>query len=190
MVNSIATMWFLARNGEQAQDGHIGKYAVFVGQAKKIFDEISTLDNQIGKSFTKTADILKGYSESNRIVGGAGKILKFASQNVNPLIIASAALDTAMAEDKVTTGVTSAAGVGAMFGAEKLMKQFLTKEGEAKLAEKITDFVKKCHPEKAGKIGRIGAYVAYGLSFAGASIIGYTGGKKFGKLLLGDNSDK
>lgn len=190
MVNSIATCWFLARNGEQANDGHIGKYAVAIGQAKKIYDEVAALDNAIGKGFQSTADILNGYAASNKIVGGAGKLLKFASQNVNPLIITSAVIDTAMADDKITTGVTSAAGVTAMFGAEKLMKKFLTKESEVKLAQRITDFVKKIHPERAGKIGRIGAYVAYGLAFASASIVGYSGGKKFGKLLIGDKSDK
>lgn len=184
MVNAVATAFFCMRNGEKTEEGHMGRAAVLAGQAKNLFDYITTLDNKYSHGLQNWTQDVRAYSEGNTVLKGAGKVLNFAAKNVNPLLCLSAGIDVAFSDDKVTTAVESSTGLALMFGTEKIMKGYLTKEGEEKLAKDVLKLFKMKSKGIAGFI----AQLAFGGLFAAGSIGFYELGHKFGEVVMKKNN--
>ena len=84
--NIVSSAVFGVRNYEKGNDGHIVRYAVAAGQAKKVVDYVMQLDNVVGQT-TKTATQALGVASKESIfLEGAGRIASFSSKHINPLI--------------------------------------------------------------------------------------------------------
>lgn len=186
--NIVSSAIFGVRNYEKGNDGHVVRYAVAAGQAKKVVDYVSQLDNTVGRT-TKTATQAFGIASKDSIfLEGAGKVAKFSSSHINPLIVASAVLDVATSENKEETAVISATSLGTMFTVENLMKKHLKDVPKMKCFEKVTQAVNKL--AKGTKYGKYVAPVLEGVAFVVGSCTAYSVGQKFGEVLVGKSSDK
>ena len=103
------------------------------------------------------------------------KAAAFLRKLVYPLIIASGVYNTAKSEDKVRTGCSQAAGIGAMYACEKVAEKGL---------KNIDKKIENLNGNKYFKAIKIAWYVAKGLLYLGASLGGYKGGSKLvGKII-------
>lgn len=187
MPNPISSVVFCVRNTEQAEEGHVGKWAVVVGQTKRFYDYVIKLDNAIGKEVRDLNNILKTTAESNKVFHYAGETVKLAGKYVNPLIIASSAYDVVTADDKEAVLVKNSVALSTMFSVEGFMKKYMNEKSEEKFANWFTKLV-GAHPIR-GKAATI-AKVAYGTAFCIGSVGAYMLGSKFGDILLGNRGDK
>lgn len=184
----VSSAVFGVRNYNKGNDGHVVRYAVAAGQAKKVIDYVSQLDNVVGKT-TKTATEAFGVASKGSIfLEGCGNVAKFSSTHINPLIVASAIVDVANSENKTETAVVSATSLGTMFACEKFMKKHLKDIPKLKCFEKITEIVTKA--TKGTKYGKYVAPVLEGLAFVVGSCTAYSVGEKFGKMLIGKSDTK
>ena len=101
---------------------------------------------------------------------------KWAGRVVNPLLIASCAYNVYKSDDKIKTGVSSAAGLTGMFICENQMKNGKIGKWVRQGAEFL---MKKC--TKNVKAQRIGTAILTGLAFVTASIGGYELASKGGE---------
>lgn len=182
MSNIVSSTIFCARNVEKAEsENKVGRWAVAVGQSKKVIDYVRTLDNELGKSTNKAVTSLKTFSHQEKLLDAAGKAVNFASKNINPLICVSSGLDVLMADDKQSALITTGSALGAMFAVENLMKKHLDEipkiKGIDKIAQKVMDFA-----AKHGCKGKAGAIV-HGVAFVVGSCTAYSVGEKFGSLV-------
>lgn len=182
MSNPISSLLFCARNVDKAENqGKVGRWAVAAGQAKKVADYVTTLDNKVGKTAKTSVEALKTFSRNEKLLQYAGKAVDFASRNVNPLICVSSAIDVLRADDKQTAAITNATALASMFAVEKVMKNHLddiTKiKGVDKIAEKVLKFSKET-PHMKG----IPAII-HGVAFVAGSIAAYSVGEKFGSTI-------
>jgi len=86
-----------------------------------------------------------------------------------PLIICSGVYNTVKSEDKVKTGFSQAAGIGAMYSCEKVAE---------KLLRNVDNFLLKRGTISGSPKKKFAWYVAKGLAFVTASLLGYTAGSK------------
>jgi len=189
MSNIVSSTIFCARNIDKAENqDKVGRWAVAVGQGKKVVDYVRTLDNQFGRNTNALIHDVKIASEQEKLLEYTGKALNFASKNVNPLIIASSGLDVLMADDKKSALVKNATALSAMFAVEHLMKEHLddiTKiKGVDKVAKNVMEFAAKHSCE-----GKLGAIV-HGVAFVVGSCTAYSVGEKFGSLILNKTDSK
>lgn len=103
------------------------------------------------------------------------KITSVLKKFIYPLIIGSAVYNTAKSEDKVKTGLTQAAGIGAMYGVEKF-----TEKGLKQLDNKVASL----KGNKYFKAIKVGWYVLKGLLYLCASLGGYEGGSKIVEKII------
>lgn len=94
----------------------------------------------------------------------------FLRKLVYPLIIGSAIYTTSKSDDKVKTGLSQAAGIGAMYGMEKLAELGL---------ENIEKKVNSLKGGKYTKLAKMGWYVARGLIYLSVSLSGYKSASEF-----------
>lgn len=184
MPNVISSAIFCARNVDKAENqGKVGRWSVAAGQAKKVADHVSTLDNTLGREAQAAIDAFKTASKSSKALEYAGKAVDFAAKNINPLICVSSGIDVLMADDKESALVTNTAALTSMFAGEKLMKEYMDEipkiKGVDRIAEKVLEFAKKFKCE--GKLPSI----IHGVAFVTGSCLAYSAGEGFGKLLLG-----
>lgn len=185
--NIVSSAVFGVRNYNKGNDGHVVRYAVAAGQAKKVIDYVSQLDNVVGKT-TKTATQAFGIASKESIfLEGCGNVAKFSSSHINPLIVASALLDVATSENKTETAVVSASSLGTMFACESFMKKHLKDIPKLKCFEGITNAVTKA--TKGTKYGKFIAPVLEGLTFVVGSCTAYSVGQKFGNMLVGKSDN-
>ncbi len=198
MSNVISSAIFCARNVDKAENqDKVGRWAVAAGQAKKIADYVTTLDNSVGKEASATIDLLKKYSKEKKVLGYAGKAINLASENVNPLICVSAGLDVLNAKDKDSAVITNATALAAMFAVEDQMKKHLDEIPKISYVKKA---VEKFKTSKVGKEIVADALkfaernkstkaipaIVHGTAFVVGSCTAYNVGEKFGKLLARD----
>lgn len=176
---------FCGRNIEATSQGHVGKAAVVVGQARNLAGHVATLDNKIGKATKSALEAFKKIAQNDKVVDGVGKVVDLAGKYVNPLICVSAGIDVITSDDKESALVTNATALASMFTVEHLMKQHLDKvpkiKGIDKIAGKVMEVAKECKCE--GKLPSI----IRGVAFVVGSCVSYDIGHKFGNLLLGKN---
>lgn len=188
MFSAVASGIFAYRNADKTKNGDIGRGAVTLGQTAGLVQEVAKYDGFAANAARSTLSVFSDLAKQNKAFEYAGKVTKFAIDNVNPLICASSVIKTAMAEDKVGTGITEATALSAMFAGEGMVKMYYdkvansneVKSGMKKLSNKkimkpVFEYVEK---HKLG--GKIGAVVK-GLIFVGGSMGSYAIGQKFGE---------
>lgn len=123
--SNVATALFSVRNADKTTSGDIGRLPVTVGQGGAAIKAVSQLDNPISRALSKGLNIAK----SDKVVSKLGKVVKFASDNVNPLIVASSGLKVVLAEkeERRNTIISEAGCLAGMFLGEGLMKKHLDK---------------------------------------------------------------
>lgn len=182
MSNIVSSAIFCARNVDKAENqDKVGRWAVAVGQGKKVVDYVRTLDNELGKQMNKGVSVLKDFSKQEVLLDYAAKTVNLASKKINPLICISSGIDVLRADDKQSAAITTGSALASMFAVEHVMKKHLddvTKiKGVEKIAKKVVEFEAK-HETK----GKIGALI-HGVAFVVGSCTAYNVGEKFGSLL-------
>lgn len=157
------------------------------------------------------AEAIKEASKTGKLLKGAGKVINFTAEHINPIIVGTSLLKVAGSDDKIDTYAREATRLTCMFGAEKLAKEFIgmpsigqdksgktvatPKDGLYKklFSEKQIDamnkffLVKKSMAEctAAQKALKATPGIAKGLLFVGASIAGWQVGDKIAESILG-----
>lgn len=188
MFSAVASGIFAVRNADKTKDGEVGRSAVTLGQTAGLVQEIAKYDGLAANAARSTLSVFSDLAKQNKMFDYAGKVTKFAVNNVNPLICASGVIKTAMSDDKVGTGITEAAALSTMFAGEELIKQnydkavnsktckdLLAKASDTKCLKPVLEYL-----EKHKLSGKAGAIVK-GLAFVGASMTSYAVGQKIGK---------
>lgn len=189
MFSAVASGIFAYRNADKTKNGDIGRGAVTLGQTAGLVQEVAKYDGVAANTARSALSVFSDLAKQNKAFEYAGKVTQFAVNNVNPLICASGVVKTAMADDKVKTGITEAAALSAMFAGEGLIKLNYDKVANSKT---VKDTLKKVSDTKAMKPvfeyleknklnGKIGAVVK-GLVFVGGSMASYSIGQKYGDI--------
>lgn len=187
MFSAVASGIFAVRNADKAKNGDIGRGAVTVGQTAGLVQEAAKCESVFSGTVRGTLSGLSNLAKEYKAVDYAGKAIKFAADNVNPLICASGVLKTAMSDDKVGTGITETAALATMFAGEGLVKLNYDKLIESKqfkdLLEKASK-TKNLEPvfkylEKHNLKGKLGTIIK-GLVFVGGSMGSYAIGQALG----------
>lgn len=189
MFSAVASGIFAYRNADKTKNGDIGRGAVTLGQTAGLVQEVAKYDCVAANTARSALSVFSDLAKQNKAFEYAGKVTQFAVNNVNPLICASGVVKTAMADDKVKTGITEAAALSAMFAGEGLIKLNYDKAANSKT---VKDSLKKVSDTKAMKPvfeyleknklnGKIGAVVK-GLVFVGGSMASYSIGQKYGDI--------
>ena len=162
----VANILFFVRNGNRTQNGEGGRGLVAVGQGVKFFNQVSKYDNMFGNATKSAISAFKRISESDKTFKYISKGVKFASENVNPLICVSSGINVLTSDDKQTALISEAGNLAGMFAMEGWMKKHL--DG---IVEKLP-ISKKWKPIVRGiafVIGSIGAStICYKLAKKGA----------------------
>lgn len=204
MSNAISSIIFLGRNTDKALHGDVSRAPVAFAQAGSVVDKVARLDNTVGKS-TSTA--------INSLCGGANSIgakaIHGASKLVNPLLVASAGIRVAAADDKEAAVYKEGFAIGSMFAAEKAMKskqintfvqkhsddaakKIFSKAAATKIGKKvltkygdeaIEDIIKNASRSN-NKFVKFAALAISGITFVAASIAGYDLGAKVGTSVV------
>lgn len=194
MTNALSSAIFCVRNVDKTKHGEVGRSAVAVGQAKKVVDSVMKIDGKIGKGTTKAIENVINFSNKSKTLQFSGKIIKFASDNINPLICVSSGIKVAMAEDKETTFINEAGALSGMFLAEKHAKKGLNKLFESKTVTELCEKGVKAADAKGYKAIssaiKSSPTVLKGLFFVFASIGGYTIGSKIAKKITHTNENE
>lgn len=200
MIN-FATLIFFIRNGNRAQNGESGRSMVAVGQGANLLKQISAMDNSIFKDsrssvqafqtisqnsgrFDKCIHYMasgarelindgKKLAESDKVFRGISKGVKFASDNVNPLIVVSSGINVLTSDDKQSTIIAEGGNLAGMFAMEGWMKKHL--DG---IVEKLP-VSKKWRPIVRG--------ISFVIGSIGASTIGCNIGKVGAAKLKAEN---
>ena len=123
MFSPVASFIFACRNVDKTKDGDVGRSAVAAGQAAGLVQEVSKYDGLVANSARSALSVFSNLAKENKAFEYATKAVKFAADNVNPLICASGVLKTAMSDDKIETGITEIAALSAMFAGEGMIKK-------------------------------------------------------------------
>lgn len=165
----FSTVLFFFRNGNRAQNGEGGRGFVAVGQGAKVVKQICEYDNIFARGTKSAVNAFKTVAQNDKIFNGISKGVKFASENVNPLIVVSSGINVLTSEDKQSTIIAEAGNLSAMFAMEGWMKKNL-------------DNVLKDLPISS-KWKPIVRGIAFVIGSIGASTVGYKIGKFFASKL-------
>ena len=187
MFSAVASGIFTYRNIDKTQNGDVGRGAVAYGQAAGLVQEIAKYDGAIANGAKSALSAFSNLAKNNKAFEYAGKVTKFAINNVNPLICVSAGIKTAKSNEKVKTGITETAALATMFAGEGLIKlkydkvinskafqNVLTKAKDTKVFKPVFDYLTK------HKLNGKAANVLKGLIFVGGSMGSYAIGHKLG----------
>ena len=169
----FSTVLFFLRNGNRAQNGEGGRGFVAIGQGAKVVKQICEYDNIFGKSAKSAVNAFKTVAQNDKVFNGISKGVKFASENVNPLIVVSSGINVLTSEDKQSTVIAEAGNLAAMFAMEGWMKKNLDN------VLKNLPINKKWMPIVRG--------IAFVIGSIGASTIGYKIAKTFASKLKATN---
>ena len=134
-----------------------------------------------GVQTVRTADAVANSSVAathvaTPVKGFLGKAAALCRKIVYPLIIGSGIYNTVKSDDKVRTGISQASGIGTMYAFEQI-------------AEKCLKNIDKKIPT-SNKVARYTWYVAKGLTFAAASLLGYNVGSSGGEKIVDNHRNK
>jgi len=169
----FSTVLFFLRNGNRAQNGEGGRGFVAIGQGAKVVKQICEYDNIFGRGTKSAVNAFKTIAQNDKVFNGISKGVKFASENVNPLIVVSSGINVLTSDDKQSTIIAEAGNLTAMFAAEGWMKKNL-------------DNVLKNLPINS-KWKPIVRGIAFVIGSIGASTIGYKVAKTFAAKLKSVN---
>jgi hypothetical protein len=125
--SDVATIGFVFRNGQKVSNGDAGRIPVLAGQTCNAIKAGATSGKAIAKPAQAIITACEEVAKTDKLFNGLGKVVKFASNNVNPLIAASSGLKVVLAkeEDRKKTFITEAGCVGGMLLGEGWMKKNL-----------------------------------------------------------------
>jgi len=184
---------FCYRNFKKATDksenGEKTRSTVAFAQGAKIIEAITKYNDETAKTAQSAFSIFDKYAKQSKLVDCAGKVVNWATHNVNPLICASGAVKVLTSDDKVHTGITQTGALAGMFLGEGLMKlhlgNFINEQNILQLAEKVknTPGLKRAAQAvlESTHCGKAAA-ILKGLAFVCGSITSYNIGEKIGKL--------
>lgn len=183
MFSAVASGIFAARNVDKTANGDIGRSTVALGQTAGLVQEVAKYDNVFAKGARSALSVFSDLAKENKAFEYAGKVTKFAINNVNPLICASGVVKTAMSDDKIGTGISEAAALSTMFLAESVVKHNYDNVVNSNACKKLMSKVSKTDAykflEKHKWTGKAGMIVK-GLAFVAASMTAYSVGKSVG----------
>ena len=161
------------------------------------------------------AETIKSTSTAGKILKGAGKVVSFTADNINPIIIGAGAIKVLGSDDKLDAAARETTALTCMFGAEAAAKAFvgmpvLDKVNGKTVATHVDGSYKKLFTGKqletlnelflvkksmaecsfGQKLLKATPGVAKGLLFVGASIAGYKVGSKIADAVLGEQKQK
>lgn len=127
MYSGVASGIFAIRNCDKTTNGDIGRLPVTVGQSAAVIKASAQYNNAIAKPIKIILDTCDDIAKSDKVFNGLKKVVKFASDNVNPLIVASSGVKVALAdkEERKSTLITEAGTLAGMFLGEGWMKKHL-----------------------------------------------------------------
>ena len=127
MYSSVATGIFCLRNGGKTTNGDIGRLPVTVGQGAAALKAVGESESLFAKPVQTVLENCSELAKSDKFFNGVKKTVKFASDNVNPLIVASSGLKVLLAkkEDRKETIITESGCLAGMFLGEGWMKKNL-----------------------------------------------------------------
>lgn len=164
MFNVLSSIIFAKRNVDKVQKGDIGRAPVAAAQATSVFNEVAHYNKKIAKGADAAISAVETYAKSHKVAGYTLKGVKWATNNVNTLIVGSSVLKVARTEkgQRKQAAVKEGAAIATMIAGEKIAKAILPQivKGNSKLG-----------------------LVIKGLAFVGASIGSYALGEKLGKDL-------
>lgn len=121
----FATLLFFIRNGNRAQNGEGGRSLVAIGQGAKLAKQVCTYDNIFARGTKSAINAFSTIAENDKVFKGISKGVKFASENVNPLIVVSSGINVLTSKDKQSTIIEEAGNLAGMFAMEGWMKKNL-----------------------------------------------------------------
>lgn len=121
----IANILFFVRNGNRAQNGEGGRSLVSVAQGAKFFKQVSQYDNMFARGTKSAMGAFQKLAESDKTFKYISKGVKFASDNVNPLICVSSGINVLTSDDKQSAVIAEAGNLAGMFAMEGWMKKHL-----------------------------------------------------------------
>ncbi len=167
VYSGVATGLFSIRNANRTSNGEVGRLPVAVGQIASTLKEVSKQSNIFARGIRGTLETIEEVAKydkmCNSIYDGISKTVKFASKNVNPLIVCSSGLNVLNADDKKSALISESGTLAGMFATEGMMKKYL---------DKVVDTL---------PIGKKWKPVIKGLMFFAGSIAGSTIGHDMGK---------
>lgn len=127
MYSPVATGLFCFRNGGKTTNGDIGRLPVTVGQAAGALKAVGQSESIAAKPVQVVLENCSELAKSDKFFNGISKTVKFASEHVNPLIVASSGLKVALAnkEKRKETIITEGGCLAGMFLGEGWMKGHL-----------------------------------------------------------------
>lgn len=125
MYSGVATSLFAIRNCNKTTNGDVGRLPVTVGQAASVVKAGAQCNSAISKPAKVVIDTCEQIAKTDKLFNGISKVVKFASDNVNPLIAASSGVKVIFADDKKTSLLTEGGCVAGMFLGEGWMKKNL-----------------------------------------------------------------
>ena len=118
---------FCYRNLKKVENGEPQRGTVAFAQGAKIVQACANYNDSTAKTANSLCSVFNEYAKKYKPVDYAGKAVKWATKNVNPLICASSVIKTATADDKVGTGITEGGALAGMFAGECMMKLYMDK---------------------------------------------------------------
>lgn len=129
MYSGVATGIFAVRNAGKTANENIGRLPVTVGQTASVIKAGAEYNNAVSKQAKVVLNTCSEIAKTDKVFNGLTKVVKFASDNVNPLIIASSGLNVLMAnkEERKKTLISETGCIIGMFAGEGWMKKNLDK---------------------------------------------------------------
>ncbi len=193
MANLWTSLIFSSRNVKKTENGEIGRAPVAAGQAANAFKAVAKYDNAVGRGAQTATSIFTKMSKDSKVLKYAGKVVDFASKNINPLICVSSGIKVATSDNKLETGILEAGALAGMFLGEGVMKRYQDKIFNE---TNVTKVINKAHNNKTiGKFAQkvlktkyAGKYaeLVKGIAFVAVSISSYSAGKKLADNLAGE----
>lgn len=123
--SNVGSLLFTVRSGKKAAEGDYCRVPITMAQGASVVKAASQYNNPLSRGLKKGLAIMS----NDKVASKLGKVAKFASDHVNPLIVASSGVKVAIAkpEDRKKTLITEAGCLAGMFAGEGWMKNNLNK---------------------------------------------------------------
>ncbi len=175
--------------------------------AKETANAARGLHTTVAEKIISAEEKIKTLAYGDKIAEGAGKVIGFTANNINPLICATGAVKVACSDDKQSALIQEASALTGMFTAEKTAKILLglphkrwingkrvriQEEAKLKTWTKNNPFVQEQiktlkdyakTSEFASKAVKYAPSIIKGLGFVAASIAGYKLGSYLGEKI-------
>lgn len=152
-----------------------GRILADVGQLTNAAKAAAQLDNALGKGAQAAINAMGSVAENNKALSLASKGARWASQNVNPLLIGAAGYRVLTSDDKETSLKREIWGMSSMFAVESAIRAGFSSDKFASIRASLKS------PVARSLLG-----IAEGVVFVLGSIAGSTFGYKLGEYFYPD----